>query len=490
MRPRVVVIGAGLGGLAAAIEAAHGGAEVTILEALDRPGGKAGVETRDGVSFDTGPSLLTLPEIAWGLLDRVPGGRDRLRLVRPRPAFRYRYPDRVELDVFIELEETLAGVERVLGRGARHELADFLTYARRIWEAAAPPFLFGPAPSFRRALGLDELRALAQIDPLRSMNAAIRAQVREPHLVALLQRYATYNGSDVRSAPATLNCIAHVELALGGFGVEGGVGALVLALVATATDLGVTLRCGLPARRLLAAGGRVCGVETDEGLLPAEAVVVNADPAHLARDLLPAAHRAAVVPAPEPSMSAWTGVFQARRQPHRAAHTVVFPLNYEAEFIDLFDEGRPPRQPTVYASAQSVAHNRPAWPDHEPLFVMINAPAEPVQGRSDPARSAGLADLARGRLVEAGLLDPQDRLLWERDAAGLAAQFPGSRGAIYGAASNSRFAAFQRPANRCDKLPGLYLASGGAHPGGGMPLVMQSGRLAAAALLEDLGATP
>jgi len=464
MRPRVVVIGAGLGGLAAAIEAAHGGAEVTILEALDRPGGKAGVETRDGVSFDTGPSLLTLPEIAWGLLDRVPGGRDRLRLVRPRPAFRYRYPDRVELDVFIELEETLAGVERVLGRGARHELADFLTYARRIWEAAAPPFL--------------------------SMNAAIRAQVREPHLVALLQRYATYNGSDVRSAPATLNCIAHVELALGGFGVEGGVGALVLALVATATDLGVTLRCGLPARRLLAAGGRVCGVETDEGLLPAEAVVVNADPAHLARDLLPAAHRAAVVPAPEPSMSAWTGVFQARRQAHRAAHTVVFPMNYEAEFIDLFDEGRPPRQPTVYASAQSVAHNRPAWPDHEPLFVMINAPAEPLQGRSDPARSADLADLARARLVEAGLLDPHDPLLWERDAAGLAAQFPGSRGAIYGAASNSRFAAFQRPANRCDKLPGLYLASGGAHPGGGMPLVMQSGRLAAAALLEDLGATP
>ena len=490
MRPRVVVIGAGLGGLAAAIELAHGGAAVTVIEALDRPGGKARVEVAEGVVFDTGPSLLTLPEIAWGLLDRVPGGRDRLRLVAPRPSFRYLYPDRVVIDIFPEVDETLQGVEAALGTGARHLLARFLAYAQRIWEAAAPPFLFGPAPTLGRALGLGELRALGQIDPLRTMDSAIRAMVPEPHLRALLQRYATYNGSDVRRAPATLNCIAHVELALGGFGVEGGIGALVEALVATATDLGVELRCATPARRLLAANGRVVGVETDGGLLLADAVVVNADPAHLAADLLPAAHPGAVRPAAEPSMSGWTGVWKARRQPDRAAHTVVFPHDYEAEFIDIFDQGRPPRAPTVYASAQDVAHRRAGWADHAPLFTMINQPAEPAVGRSDPALAAALAGQAQERLVAAGLLQPEDALVWERDAAGLAAQFPGSRGAIYGAASNSPFAAFQRPANRNTALPGLYLAAGGAHPGGGMPLVMQSGRLAAQALLEDLGAMP
>lgn len=481
----VVVIGAGLGGLAAAIELAASGAAVQVIEAQARPGGKAGVQTVDGVEFDTGPSLLTLPEIARALLERAPGGAERLRLTAPEPGFRYLWPDGVQVDVFIEPERTLADVERALGRRARDELAGFLAYAAEIWAAAAPPFMFAAAPSWRRPPGLRELASLSRIDPLRTMDQAIFARVREPHLRSLLRRYATYNGSDVRRAPATLNCIAHVELTLGGFGVQGGIFALVEALVGVAEALGVRFSYGRPARRLLTAGGRVVGVEVAGGSLAADAVVVNADPAHLVADLLPPAHRGAVRPAPEPSMSGWTGVFRAARQPGRAAHTVVFPEDYEQEFADLFDHGRAPRSPTVYASAQDVAHGRAGWPEGAPLFAMINLPPTPA----GPARAAepdpALAALARGRLQAAGLLRPDDALVWARDNFGLAADFPGSRGAIYGAASNSPMAAFSRPPNRCDGLPGLYLACGGAHPGGGMPLALQSGRLAAAALRAD-----
>ena len=482
----VVVIGAGLGGLSAAIELAASGAQVTVIEALDRAGGKAGVFSVDGVIFDTGPSLLTLPEIAYALLDRAPGGRARLSLVSPEPAFRYLWPDGVQVDVFIEPERTLAEVERALGRTARDELAAFLRYAADIWAAAAPPFMFAAAPSWRRPPGLRELASLSRIDPLRTMDQAIFARVREPHLRSLLRRYATYNGSDVRRAPATLNCIAHVELALGGFGVRGGVSALVDALVSVAEDLGVRFTYGCPARGLLTAGRRVVGVEVAGSSLAADAVVVNADPAHLVADLLPAAHRGAVRPAPEPSMSGWTGVFAAAHQPGRAAHTVVFPEAYEHEFVDLFDLGRAPRAPTVYASAQDVAHGRAGWPGAAPLFTMINLPPTPAGPAADPAPpDPALAELARTRLITAGLLRAEDRLVWARDNFGLAADFPGSRGTIYGAASNSPMAAFSRPPNRCDGLPGLYLASGGAHPGGGMPLALQSGRLAADALRAD-----
>ncbi len=491
MSAQVIVVGAGLGGLAAAIELAAAGASVTIVEALDRAGGKAGVETVDGVTFDTGPSLLTLPDIARQLLDRTPGGAARLELVSPEPAFRYVWPDGVQIDVFMELERTLDHVGDVLGRAARDQLHGFVSYAARIWEAAAPPFLFAPAPSLRRPPSLRQLTSLSRIDPLRTMQQAIHSLVQDDHLRAILMRYATYNGSDVRRAPATLNCIAHVELALGGFGVKGGISALVDALVQTAEDLGVKILYNTPVDRVLTVGKRVVGVFADGRSHSADAVVVNADPAHLSADLLLPGRRDGVRPSPEPSMSGWTGVFAATRTPGRAAHTVVFAPDYEQEFIDLFDHGRPPTSPTVYASAQEVAHHRAGWPEHEPLFTMINLPPTSASQHTRTTIPPGqLAAQARSRLVQAGLLHGGDALVWERDNAGLAARFPGSCGAIYGAASNSPWAAFQRPPNRCRGLPGLYLASGGAHPGGGMPLALQSGRLAAAALCEDHSLPP
>jgi hypothetical protein len=113
--------------------------------------------------------------------------------------------------------------------------------------------------------------------------------------------------------------------------------------------------------------------------------------------------------------------------------------------------------------------------------------AEPARGSTPPERWAELRDRALRRLQQAGEIGSGDTVVWERDPGGLALRFPGSRGSLYGAASNSRSAAFQRPGNRVDRLPGLYLASGTAHPGGGMPLALASGRLAAAAALQDLG---
>jgi phytoene dehydrogenase-like protein len=118
---------------------------------------------------------------------------------------------------------------------------------------------------------------------------------------------------------------------------------------------------------------------------------------------------------------------------------------------------------------------------------MVNAPPEPATGRRDPAVWDGLEGRLRDRLCDAGLIDRDDEIVWRRSPTDLAQAFPGSRGAIYGAASNGRTAAFSRPPNRIAKLPGLYLASGGAHPGGGMPLCVQSGRAAADAVRKDLG---
>ncbi len=484
-----IVIGAGIGGLCAAIRLAAAGWSVEVIEAAGGPGGKAGVAEVDGARFDTGPSLLTLP----GLFDEVlePAGtclRDEVTLRAPAPMFRYRFPDGRVVDLHHALEASEASVREALGPAAAGEFRAFLEYAREIWEAAGPNFVMGPAPSARQLarLGLPTLGAVTRIDPLRSMRGAIHARVRDPWLRLIFERFATYNGSDVRAAPATLNCIAWVELGLGGWAVEGGIYALVEALARVATRLGVRWRWRSPVEQVLLERGRVVGVRCADGERRARAVVANADVAHLAADLLPG-HRHGLPADRPPSMSGWNAVLRARRDPSRAAHEVLFPADYTAEFVDIFDRSSPPRRPTVYLCAQGVAHGLPGWADAEPLFLMANAPAEPARGPSDAQTWEALRERVLTRLRDLGRIAPDDAVVWERSPAGLAARFPGSRGAIYGAASNSRFAAFQRPDNRVHRIPGLYLASGSAHPGGGLPLCAVSGRMAAGCALEDAG---
>jgi phytoene desaturase len=488
-----VVVGAGMGGLSAAIHLAAAGLSVDVLEAGPRPGGKMGIAVIDGVEVDTGPSVLTMPHALDAVL-RAAGTSlgDEIELRAPEPAFRYLYPDGAALDVHADGDRTLASVAATLGAREADELAGFLRYAARIWHAAAPHFVEDPAPSAASLArgGLGALAMLPRIDPLRTMWEAITARVRSPHLRWLLARYATYNGSDVRRAPATLNCIAHVELGMGGYGVRGGMYEVARALVRAAERLGVRIHTGTRVAGIAVHHGRAAGVETADGrTFAARTVVANADAAHVLAELLPPPHRPKARRT-EPSTSGWVGIVRARRRTGadaRVAHTVAFPHRYLEEFGDLFDARMPPVDPTVYLCAQEACHGRAGWAEDEPVFVMANAPA--VSPRRAPPEDAWdrLRATVAARLAAAGLADEGDALVWERTPGGLAAEFPGSGGALYGAASNSPFAAFRRPANRVRGVRGLYLASGSAHPGGGVPLCLLSGRAAAAAALEDAG---
>jgi 1-hydroxycarotenoid 3,4-desaturase len=484
--PDVIVIGSGVGGLCSAVLLGARGFRVLVVEKADTIGGKAGTVQIDGVEVDTGPSVLTLPHVFDEIFAAAGMERsEEITLTTPSPAFRYIYRDGVILDVFAHAEETLASVERTLGSDARRELAAYLAYSARIWEAAAPHFVYSGAPDLGGLLlgGFQKWRAVGKIDPFRTLKTAIEEQVKSPHLRMLLKRYATYNGSDVRRAPATLGCIAHVELSLGGFGVRGGMIELVRALERAARRVGVQFLTSTGVTTICRDGGRVTGVTLSDGRrLRTERIVSNADVAHLALDLLgsPKARKS-----PEAlSMSAHTGIIRApRTSPARTAHTVIFPEDYDAEFSDIFDKRRIPLDPTVYVCAQEACHERPGWTEDEPLFCMINAPA--LEDFTDQEPTLSLQARIMSQLRAQGITDNDASIVWWRSPEDLAERFPGSRGSLYGAASNTMDAAFKRPSNRVPSISGLYLASGSAHPGGGVPMVALSAKQAIKALLAD-----
>ncbi|MBX2811239.1 MAG: phytoene desaturase [Myxococcales bacterium] len=492
---KVIIVGSGIGGLSAAICLASRGYQVTVLEAHNQAGGKAGTVNIQGVEADTGPSILTLPAVFAGLFEMA--GRcmhKEITLLKPSPCFRYIYPDGVNLDIFHDIHESLDSVNATLGSKSRRELEAFLVYAERIWKSSADIFVYGDAPSFGSMLklGLRGMYKLRSIDATRSMAKSIGKYISNPHLRDLLLRYATYNGSNPFKAPGTLNCIAHVELELGGYGIKGGIYFLVQRLVALIEELGGSMRYQARVEEITVDGQQgVTGVRLANGeSLRADAVIANAEPEHVFRNLLPVQYR----PSPRssaPSTSGWTGLLQGSPSAHRIAHVVIFPDNYEDEFTDLFEHRRTPRQPTIYLCDQTLAHERASWPNHHPVFVMVNAPSVAPPNEEGPdltnEGSSWDASTIQQKLASLQLCDSQDPFIWQRTPQSLAKQFPGSYGSIYGAASNSVWSAFQRPSNRVKHPSRLYLASGGAHPGGGLPLCAASGKAAAKAVIQDLG---
>lgn len=489
----VLVIGAGMGGLSAAIAAAAAGLRVRVLEAAAGPGGKMGCAQHEGVEFDTGPSLLTMIDV----MDRVfrlagTTRQEHLELVRADPAFRYIYPDGVSLDIFHDLEDSVESIRATLGPVAAQEYASFMQYSRGIWEAARHNFIECEAPSFTSMvkLGATKLRQVMAIDPLRSMWASIERQVSDPHLRTLLARYATYNGSNPYQAPATLNCIAWVEQGIGGWGIKGGMSELPRALERVAKNMHVEFVYNCPVASItLDKQQRVTGLITQAGERhEARAIVANADAALVAQSLLPAQTKHDIPLPSERSMSGWTALIKAKDTPTRqpVAHTVFFSQDYDHEFSEIFDRQLPPQDPTIYLCDQRLSHARQGWDDAAPVFVMANAPA--LNDPNDEQRDAydALKTRVMNKLERTGWLHAQDQVVWERTPYQLSTRFPGSYGSIYGAASNSQLSAFKRPPNAVRAVPGLYLASGSAHPGGGVPLCLMSGYTAAQALCQDL----
>lgn len=491
---RVAVIGAGLGGLAAAIRLAARGVAVTVLEREQAPGGK--LRTL-GPGIDSGPTVLTLREVLDELF--AAAGRDSaqyLRLERADVLARHAWSESERLDLFADHARTVAAVGDFAGAAAARGYERFAADAERLHAALEAPFLRAERPrnalALAAALGFGGCRALVRASPFRTLWDVLGGYFADPRLRQLFGRYATYCGSSPLLAPATLMVIAHVERR-GVWLVEGGMACVAQALARLARELGVRIECGTGAARLAFERGKLAGVVLDDGdRVAADAVVANVDVAALAAGLFgPEARRAAARHEAAPrSLSALTWSLEAEAAGFPLSrHNVFFSGDYPREFAEL-RAARCPSAPTVYVCAQDrgARIDDDDRADSERVLVLVNAPAN---GDRAPLRAEEIdrcKTTTWKRLEACGLRLRETGSTIPTTPADFARLFPATGGALYGAASHGWRASFARPTARTP-VPRLYLAGGSAHPGAGVPMAMLSGQLAATALLTDLAST-
>jgi phytoene desaturase len=477
MDKQAVVIGGGLGGLAAGLRLAARGWRVSICEQGPSFGGKLNTWESQGFRFDTGPSLITMPWVFADLFQAA-GSRmeDHFDLVQLQPLCDYVYPDGTRFRYTTSLPEWLATVKQLDKRDVDGFLR-FMKLGAQLWEVSKHTFMARrPADWFGADLG-----ALKHL-PLRygwgNYARTIAAHFHSPQLRQLFNRYPTYVGSSPYASPATFIVIPYIEYAFGGWYPLGGLYRIVEGLLALARSQGVELLSNAKVAQIERDGARVTAVRLADGTrLQADVVVMNGDASDAPTLLGEPKPRG--LPLSQRSMSGLVFLFGIKRTlPELQHHSVYFSENYWYEFDQLFGERRHPADPTVYVNAPSRTDRSVVPGEGEALFVMSNAPANDCDAWDETALAEARQRVMR-RLRQSGFPDIEPDLVmsnvWTPRRIAQRYAMPG--GAIYGRHSHGWRSAFWRPPNKDRRYAGLYYVGGSTHPGGGTPTVLLSAQI-------------
>lgn len=473
---------------------AAAGLEVTVFEQGLAVGGKAGELRLGGCRFDTGPSLLTMPQVLERLFADLGERLEEHIHLRPLEVLcRYQFADGTVLRSCPDPVAFGARIAAVTADTAE-AVTRYMARSAILYQLAADFFLFRPLcgwASFGRGIspakGLWALRQLPHLGFGQTMHGLHQRHFRDPRTIQLFDRYATYTGSDPHRCPATLALIPHVEHQLGACLVEGGIYRVVEAVRDLALRQGVRVHTDTRVEHIVTGHNRVRGITVAGETLRFDAVVSAVDVNTTYRELLADCPCGAGTRHMRRPLSSSALVFywaMRGEYPQLDIHNIFFSRDYRREFAEL-RQGTCPLDPTVYVyrSCSYVRSDAPAG--HENWHVMVNVPpdagqdwgreVEQMRGRILSRLGRALGTTLTEAIVAEGILTPPQ----------IETQTGSYCGSLYGPASHGATATFLRQPNRARDIAGLYFCGGSAHPGGGMPLVMLSGALAAQQVLED-----
>jgi len=484
-----IVIGAGIGGIASAIRLAVKGYDVEVFEANSSPGGKLNEIRLGSYRFDAGPSLFTMPELVDELFELAgKDPKDYFHYKRVPEICRYFYEDSTEITAFADPQDFAYEVETKLGVPAKRVLKH-LRKSDYIYRSTAHLFLERSLHRVSSYLRFETLRSFLKLPFLwidRSMHRANKQALKDPRLVQLFDRYATYNGSDPYQAPGTLHIIPHLEFNKGAFFPEGGMYSITRSLYKLALDLGVRFRFDTPVKRITVHGGKATEVIADKEYA-AEMVVCNMDVGFAYRRLLPDQKHPSRILEQERSSSAlifYWGI--AKSFPNLLLHNIFFSADYRGEFKNIFEKKEFSQDPTVYVHISSKMNHQDAPEGKENWFVMINVSSDQGQDWDHlipKAREAILAKLSKLLKEDIAPLIEEEDILEPRTIESKTSSY---KGALYGTASNKKMAAFFRHPNFSSEIDNLYFTGGSVHPGGGIPLALSSAKIVDSLILQEI----
>jgi phytoene desaturase len=481
--PKAIIIGAGIAGIATSIRLAVKGYKVELFEANSYPGGKLSEFTKDGFRFDAGPSLFTMPQYMDELFTL--SGKD------PKEFFNYQkleilcnyfYADGTRLIAYADPVKFAEEVAKTTNESS-FNLMKYAANSADIYNITNHVFLERSLHRLKTFLNWDTVRSifrLGNIDAMRTMHKANESFFTDNRLVQFYDRYATYNGSNPYTAPATLNVIPHIEQHFGAYFPEGGMYSITTSLVKLAESLGVKFNYNSPVEEIVLDGKKSMGVKSKGVIIKADIVVSNMDIYFTYTKLLK--YRKNLYPkkvlSQERSSSALIFYWGINKQfPQLDLHNIFFSADYKAEFDHIWQQKDIYNDPTVYINISSKFKMDDAPSGSENWFVMINVPSNIGQDWDKliaEARGNIIAKLSKDLGEDVSKLIISESILDPRSIESRTSSYQGS---IYGTSSNSQFAAFLRHANKSSKIGNLYFCGGSVHPGGGIPLCLLSAKI-------------
>ncbi len=488
---KVLIIGTGIGALSAGMRLAKNKYEVHFFEMRDKPGGKCETVEIGNFSFDRGPSLLTLPAVFRDLFLATGKRLELMAELKPvEPAFDYYFADGTHLQFpNLSLNGILAEIESKLGKKESQEFAQLIAQGEKIWDISRTPFIENELDAtWKYFVNPAIIKNIYTIKPWKTLRGIVNAKTESNHLRCILERYATYSGSDPRKAPGVLLSIPFMEITFGAWQIKGGLGKLGELAKERAEALGAKFNFQCKVEEILIEYNKAIGIKVNGENIFGDYVISGADAQITYNQLIPSKVKVGKersrLKKSELSFSGFSlflGLKNSSKNfPKLNHHTVFFPKDYNQEFVELFDQKKPINDPTIYIHCVNSGQEYESW------SILINAPIhDPKAGCDWDKLKKNYQDLILNKLEGLGLrVKERLQYLEVRTPADLERDYGAPGGSIYGQSMNHPLATFNRARNR-SSVEKLFCTSGSTHPGGGLPLVGLSGEMVANSIIKS-----
>ena len=493
---RVAIIGAGPGGLAAAILLAGSGVRVDLYERLDRVGGRTATVAADGYRFDLGPTFFLYPRVLREIFRMV--GRDldeEVEMVRLDPQYRVQFEEGPAIEATSDparMREQISKISPADAAGFDRFMAE-----NRGKLAGFRPILERPFEGWMDLLKPDLLKLLPAMRPWNSLDSELKRYFKDARTRLAFSFQAKYLGMSPFRCPSIFSILSHLEYEHGVWHPLGGCGAVSTAMARVAQELGVAIHLDSPVDEVLFEGKRAVGLRTRGQTVRADAVVMNGDFAATVPQLVPQELRPTWsdkrVQGSKYSCSTYMLYLGIEgRYDDMPHHTIFVPKSYEQNLDEIENQHVLSQNPSVYVQNACVTDPGLAKDGHSTLYVLV--PTTHLHGDAvdwETQRQAYREEVL-DQVERMGFVGVRDRIRYERIVTPVdwSEQYAVHKGAVFNLTHNLGQMLHRRPHNRFDDTEGVYLVGGGTHPGSGLPVIFESARISSKLLCADLGVAP